>query len=249
MTKIINKIHLPIPEQIAAFVESVCRKQKQLNKAVRPMNMVIPIDSQNGRSRMTRIIADYYHEMKACKFSSRDYYLDLTIDGKISSVCEAEITLIENAEYSDTNYFRGVVAFDIDAILPHINDSVGIKFFELAAEIKKHSVIIFFVPVNSPPKQIEMIAEKIGANLKVLPSIEYDDEFFARFLYEHLRSASYFVPVLDECKDKIVSYIRQNIRTKTIKNIKEAANALLFDDEVLEAIFGKHPQIKEDMVR
>ena len=250
---------LALPEQIAAFVERVCEKQNLHSATIRPPHMLIPLDSGNGRSRMARIIAKRYFEAKACAFSSRDIFLDLTMSGTIQSINEVNAEIQTSAEYS--NHFQGVIALNIDAILPHLGDASGAKFFELVSKIKKHATLMLFVPAECSQKHLDLIVERIGASIISFPATSYNDKELTRLFCGFLPPAI-SPPGLQATKrpgsskdgestkleERIGAYISQSVRSKTIKNIKEAAEALFFNDEATEMLFGGLRKSKETVV-
>jgi len=250
MLKHRTKNHSVLPEPIAVFVEDVCRKQEQYNCSARPPHMLIPLDSGCGRSHITRIVANKYLEAKACSFSSRDILLEFTLRETIQRINEVDAELQSNSEYSNSDYFQGVIALNIDALLPHLCDVAGNRFFELVARIKNDATLIVLVPTDCAQKHIDLISEKIGASIKTFPAITYSDTDFTKFFYDFLPPTIIPSSTLsfDKHKERISAYISQNVRNKTIKNIKEAAEALFYNDEAKEMIFGKSGKNKESEV-
>jgi hypothetical protein len=256
MLKQVKADHLALPEQIAAFVEGVCEKQGIHGTAIRPPHMLVPLDSGNGRSHMGRIIASRYYDTKACSFSSRDIFLDFTVSGTVQSINETSIEIQTSAEYS--NHFSGVIALDIDAVLPHLSDASGARFFELVSKIKEHATLILFVPADCSRKNIDLIAGKVGISMTSFPPISFSDEELTRFFCGFLPAA--IVPpglqapmrlsaAIDdgytELEERIGIYISQNVRSKTIKNIKEAAEALFYSDEAKEMLLSNFGRKKD----
>ena len=246
---------LDLPESIYAFVEDVCRKQVQFKSTALPPTMLIPCDSGNGRSHITSIIANRYHDANICAFSSRDIFLDFTLKETVFSVYEADAEIQANAEYA--NDYAGVVAFNIDALISQLNNAAGCKFFELAAKVKKTAVLCIFLPADCSAKHIGMISEKIGAGSKIFPAIGYSKEelagFFYKFIPKELKAHpmeepfSSFLDIsgFDKYRDRISAYIAHNIRDTTIKNIKRSAESLIFNDEAINEIFARPIKSRE----
>lgn len=250
--------HEVLPEQIALFVENVCNQQKKYNTPAPPPHMLIPLNGGCGRSRLTRIVANHYYHAKACVFSSRDIFLDFTLRETVYRIYEVEAEIKSNSEYA--NNFHGVVALNIDALLPHLNEAAGNKFFELVENVKHYSTVLIFVPSDCSKKHLDMITEKVGLSIQSFPPITYTDEDYARFFYTFLPTSIFPKPNLplltcktnDNCfekyRDRIIDYIARKVRNKTIKNVKEAAEAVFFSDEAKELLVEKVTQNKESEV-
>jgi len=260
-----------LPASIENFIENVC--QSLHNSPVRPPHMIIPLNSGDGRSRSVRIIANRYYSAKACTFSSRDLFLDFTMKETIQRIYEVDAQIQSDSEYA--NDFHGVIAFNIDALMPHLSGVAGNKFFELVTKVKNHASLVIFVPADCVQRNIDIIAEKTGAGVKVFPAIKYSEEEYAKFFYEFLpmpvrpsdtmqngrkavKKAKFSLPflsspvknedVFETYKNNIISYIAKNVKNKTIANIKEAAEAVFFDDDAKEILFGKINKSKESEV-
>ena len=241
-----NKKQSGVPEVVATFANSVCEKQQRYGISALPPHMIIPLASGNGRSHTARSIARQYYEANALKFSSRDICLDFSLKETVQRVCEIDADIQTNSEYAGD--FCGVITFDLDALIQRIRELPGNKFFELVAKIKKNATLIIFVPVDCTQNNIDYIAEKIGAGVKVFPPIMYSDEDFARLFYEFLPSEIVLAKSDDDfqnVKGHIGDRIIKTLRNKTIKNIKEAAEAIFYNDELRESIFGKSEKSKE----
>ena len=240
-----------LPETVAGFVENVCQKQGARASPICPPNMILPFDSGNGRSRMARIIAKRYFDAKACAFSSRDILLEFTFKETVQHIYEVDAEIQANAEYA--NDYRGVIAFCIDALMPHLGEAAGNKFFELAEKVKRTAMLIIYVPADCSRKHIDLITGKIGISMKAFPAIAYSDEDLARFFCGFLPSAinpskTSKGSVAPKNMERVIEYISQNVRRKTIKNIKEAAESTFFDDDAREKLFGKPARKKESGV-
>jgi len=216
-------------EPIAEFVKNVCNKQKHYKSTLRPPHMLIPINSGDGRSYLARIIANEYYKTKACVFSSRDIFLEFTLKETIRCIHEIDAEIQSSAEYA--NDFHGVIALDIDALIPNLGDKSGNEFFELVRKIKEHAVVISFVPADCSKNRLDMITEKIGMDIKTFPTIFYSEVEYAKFFHKFLPSTIILErgeDGFDKYKERINAYISKNVSTKTIKSIKEASEVVFF---------------------
>jgi hypothetical protein len=247
----INKKQLPVAFE--KFVNDVCNACAGSNykNTFRLAPCLIPLDSGNGRTRATRLIAEKFLEKKVCKFSSRDIFLEFNLkNGNVSDVNIIDAEVQTFSEYD--NDYAGIVSLCVNNdFLSHLNDAAGVKFFELIAKIRKNAVVLIFVPADCNQKQLDIISEKIGAaGIKVFSPIAYNDTDYARFFYDFIsQSIKPSNSSFEKHKEYISVYI-QNIPNKSIKKIKESAEALVFNREAREKLFGSKKQaiIKESEV-
>ena len=236
-----------LPAPIEAFLVNVCEKQKSHNTSFYPP-LIVPLAGGNGRSTITNEAAKLFYETKAIRFSSHTQRcLEFKPKGTVDSIYKMDMELQEKATY--TNEFQGVVSVAAEPLLPHINDAVGEKFFDLTERIKKKAVLIVFVPVDTNQKQIDLITHRLGIGTKTFAEITYGDESLSRLFYnvssEYAKHASVRY---EDCKERIDAYIKTTIREKTLKNVKKAAEALLYDDETLIEIYSVSNKTKKERV-
>jgi hypothetical protein len=133
--------------------------------------MLIPLDSGNGRSSMVLYAAERFRESNALKFSSRELCLEFKLTGTERNIDEICLEIRENSEYA--NQYQGVVAFDMDALLPELEHKDGVcgKFFEMAKRVGRHAMLMLYVPADCPQKKLDRIASEFGAGLQVLDAI------------------------------------------------------------------------------
>ena len=245
--KSIVKKQAAIPEALAQFVNNVCERQRQCGTSIRPPHMIIPLSSGNGRSFIAQTIAHQYYKANVLKFSSTDICLDFTMKETVQRVSQIDTDIQANS--GCTNEFCGVVALAIDDLLGHLREMPGNKFFELVAKIKVNATLIIFVPSNISRQQLAFIYEKTGAGVKVFSPIEYSDDDFTKFFYDALPPD--VVPlktedVLHQNKKRINAYIAKNIRNKTIKSVKESAEAVFYDEMAIAELFDKNDIANEN---
>lgn len=230
----ISKRQLPKPAE--DFVSSVCEKRKLYNAPFLPP-LLVPIDSGNGRSTITKTIAGMFKETKSIRFSSSTHhYLECNPSGTSDAIYRMDMEIQDKT--TKTNEFQGIIGIAADSLMTHLNDTVGEKFFDLCDRIKEKAMLIVFVPANANPKQVEIIANKLGIGTKVFDAITYDDQYLSRMFYNVSSAYSSAGTKYEDCQERIASYIETNIREKTLKNIKKAAQALLYDDQALIAIYN-----------
>jgi len=230
-----------IPESIARFIDTVCERQKQYGNAIRPPHMLVPLSSGNGRSHIAQAVARQYRKANVLKFSTNaDICLDFTVKETVH--CMNQIYADIQANSGCSNEFCGIVALAIDSLLSHLREMSGNKFFELVTKIKGNSSLIIFTPADISQKYLELILEKTGAGVKLFAPITYSDEDFAKFFCDFLPQGvepTKSVSTLQLNRRRVSAYISTNIRNKTIKSIKEAAEAVFYDDEAMAELFGK----------
>jgi len=227
-----------LPNPIATLVSAICTVQNKFS--ARPPHMLVPLSSGNGRSHIRRIIAGEYSAAKMCNFSSREHFLDFTLNETVQRIYEVDAEIQSNSGYA--NYYHGVISLSIDTLIPELGDTAGDKFFELLSKIKEHATVIIFVPANCPQRILNIIATKM--TVKVLPAITFSNEEFAKLFYMFLPSSIKGSTSFVKCKNRIVTYITQSIQHRTVKSIKEAAETVFYNDNAAETMFGKPNKTK-----
>jgi hypothetical protein len=197
----------------------------------------VPVDSGNGRSTIANAATNLFQETESIRFSSHTHrLLEFKPKGTVDSIYRMDMEIQDKATY--TNEFQGIIGIVADTLMTHLNDTVGEKFFDLTQRIIKKAMLIVFVPANANVRQIELIGNKLGIGTKVFDAIGYDTEYLSRLFYDV--SAGYASPKLvgyEECKERIASYIESGVREKTLKTVKKSAEALLYNDKELFAIY------------
>lgn len=237
-----------LPANISAFVEDLCTTPSRNTTSSSLPHMIIPINSGDGRSYMTRLIASEYAKNKIRSFSSRDIFMEFSLDETVQRINEVDAELQSCAEYA--NEYQGLVALNADKLLHGLNDSVGKRFFELVTKIKAHSTVIIFVPAKCEEIHIDTIAKNMGMNTKRFPAIFYSANDYAKFFFDLLPqemqprklapSLAGFVKDyrFAEYKNQILSFLEGSIHAPTIKKIKECAEAVAYDPKAKAQIFG-----------
>ena len=241
-----NTVNRLPPEPIKEFVSNVCDKRKVYNTSFLP-SLLVPIDSGNGRSTITKAVTNILRETETICFSSHTYrYLEFKPKGDVSSIYRMDMEIQDNKATTYTNEFQGVISVIADSLLAHLNDAVGEKFFELTERVKKKAMLIVFVPADANSRQVELIAYKLGIGTKTFDAITYDAEYLSRLFYNASSKFADCTSIKYEtCKERVASYIENCIREKTLKNVLKSAEALLYNDEALREIYSVPEKLKK----
>lgn len=242
--KTVNRL---LPAPINEFVSNVCDKRKMHNASFLPP-LLVPIDSGNGRSTIAKAIANHFHETKTLQFSSHTRrYLEFKLNGTVDGIYRIDMEIQDKATY--TNEFQGIVSIVADSLLTHLNDTVGEKFFDMAERVRKNAMLIVFVPIDANQRQIELISGKLGIGTKVFEGIAYSSEYLSLLFYDvSSKYANQASVKYEDCKGRIDDYIKENVKDKTLKNVSKAAEALVYNDESLNAIYPVPEKSKKGWV-
>jgi len=233
-----------LPQSVAQILNIVCESNESGH--YQPPNLLIPINSGNGRTHIVRTIADFYHEHDARSFSSRDYYLEFKLSGTVTNINETHLEIQEYAEYA--NHYNGVVALDIDALLPHLNDMIGEKFFNMANSVKRHATIIIYVPADCQTRQIDVISNKIGASLRPLNPIEPSSGDMVRVFLKNMsqKNLKEHITTLDSKeREQVIAEFISEIPHPSMRKIIELAKSMPFNAEAYKKLSEKVQKMKE----
>jgi len=229
-------IYPKLPQQVKEIVTAVCSYKETDKTKSNPVHLLIPLDSGNGRTSITQTITEQYHDYKAINFSSRDLYLEFKLNGTVTNIYETDIAIQECAEYC--NQFHGVVAMDIDALLPHLHDTAGSKFFDLILKIKSHCTLIIYTPSHCPQKQIDLMAAKIGVSLQPVPAVKISTSHMTKVFYENLPQQMQDAQP-EKYENTIAEFISQNIPNPTLSAAIETAASMAFNTALCQKLLGK----------
>lgn len=230
-------IQFVLPPTVEKIVETV-----STNRNVRPPNLLIPLDSGNGRSSLVSALTEGYEKSRAIEFSSRDHFMEFKLSGTVGNINDTYAEIRENAEYA--NHFRGIVAFEVDTLLTKLTDTIGDKFFEMILNVKRHAVVILFIPADCSKKSVDLILDKGGKSFIHIPPVIHSDLVYATAFRRWLSRSVSEIAADQIPTETIVSYLKKSLTHMTMKNVHELADSMAFEYSAkLKQIFAKEEAV------
>lgn len=188
-------------------------KKELFNKCNRnPNHMVFfGLAQANGRTMVANLVTDIFYENKLRKFTSLDYLLEFTTNGKSDNIEHILEDIETSAIY--TSKFEGIVAINMDGLTDHPNDAHVSMFLEELEQIGEYSTLLFFI--DSSKRNAQILLDKIVDTLKTVDVINVD-AYTASELVEITKNMieGYNIKITDNIDEIILDFIvNKNIET------------------------------------
>jgi len=154
-----NMYNVPVgTAELIEVLSDVCRNRDSFRQCgLTPPHYIVTLDAGNGQTTLVRYITDTMFSNQIRRFGGLDQYLEYKLDGSLDNIKQMFSDIQACAVY--TNDYEGVIAIDICALAPHVNEQ-GEFFVSEISKYSKNATLIFFVG-NQPSRGTLQLVEKL----------------------------------------------------------------------------------------
>lgn len=153
--------------RLCRAVETVCENANIYKCGIKPMHLIVPLDSGSGRTAFIGYLTDMYKQNGVLDFSgSLDDCIEVTADGSsVQSVVQTFSAFAEGADYK--NEYCNIAGIAVGNLAKY---TAAPQFSDFIKEIKKlfgSAYVVFFVsgtPTAAEEKVISKLIDAVGKN-------------------------------------------------------------------------------------
>lgn len=222
-----NMIVAPVGTGMLVSVLSDMCENKNAYKhcGLTPPHFVVTLDAGNGQTTIVRYIADVMQRNNIRRFGGLDQYLEYRLDGSLTNIKQIISDVRTCAVY--TNHYEGVIAIDICALAPHVNEQ-GEYFVSEIAKISEFATLVFFVG-SKPNRGTLLLVEKLK---KVIPGVmeidmvPYTSEELAKIALREIDDRGVIVEDCSEITD-VLKMVLEDRNCKVVKDVIHVVECII----------------------
>lgn len=229
-------------------IEGLCDRGAVYRRSgIRPNNFFITLESGNGQTALLSFMADMFLEHGVCNFGGLDTFLEYKLDGTMAQMKNIFFEIKTSAVF--TNFFEGILAFDISALAASLHEKQTEYFISEAAKCADFATVVFFASPNI--KNIQALIDKVSESVHNLEFISVNP-YTADELTEIAIRGIEEKGVQITCEDKAYEVVNNIILSLGIEKAKETERlvntavrnadcdgfALKLDPSKLEEVFS-----------